>query len=195
MSTAVVTGADIEAAYSRDRNDAAAQFFEWHAAGQLAPAQLKTWALEFWRSAEWPAMIAADAGLGVVDIVAMFRAAGFVSDAPDAAPPTAPVTVYRGCTEHGAEGFSWTTDPETARWFAKREALFDREPEEYGAPVILAATIAPEHILATGTGRPGELEVIIDPIGAAADIRAAVCILDLDTPDIPAAVAAALPRR
>ncbi|PLV44661.1 hypothetical protein X011_26390 [Mycobacterium tuberculosis variant microti OV254] len=48
----------------------------------------------------------------------LFRTAGYTEDGRPAAPPTGPVTVYRGCTPSGREGMSWTSDLTVARRFA-----------------------------------------------------------------------------
>lgn len=66
------------------------------------------------------------------------------------------VTVYRGVTSYNAKNIkalSWTTDYQTADWFAHR---FDEDGTVY------EAQISKEHILAFFNGR-NESEVIVDP--------------------------------
>lgn len=176
--------AEIEAVYMGERNAAFEQFLAWYEADMLTRHQLQKWLLAFWSAAEWPMNTAHGLGMDEWSVTTMFQEAGFLSDDPNAAPPSEPMRLYRGCTEHGAHGLSWTVSPETARWFARREALFNRDPEEHGDPVMIAATISPEHILATITGGRGEAEVIIDPLGAADAINRGTYYRDLDTPDV-----------
>ena len=66
------------------------------------------------------------------------------------------VTIYRGVTSYNAKNIkalSWTTDYQTAEWFAHR---FGEEGTVY------QAQIGKEHILAFFSGR-NESEVIVDP--------------------------------
>ena len=66
------------------------------------------------------------------------------------------VTIYRGVTSYNAKNIkalSWTTDYQTAEWFAHR---FGEEGTVY------EAQIGKEHILAFFNGRK-ESEVIVDP--------------------------------
>lgn len=66
------------------------------------------------------------------------------------------VTIYRGVTSYNAKNIkalSWTTDYQTAEWFAHR---FGEEGTVY------EARISKEHILAFFNGR-NESEVIVDP--------------------------------
>ncbi len=66
------------------------------------------------------------------------------------------VTIYRGVTSYNAKNIkalSWTTDYQTAEWFAHR---FGEEGTVY------EAKISKEHILAFFNGR-NESEVIVDP--------------------------------
>ena len=66
------------------------------------------------------------------------------------------VTIYRGVTSYNAKNIkalSWTTDYQTAEWFAHR---FGEEGTVY------EAQISKEHILAFFNGR-NESEVIVDP--------------------------------
>jgi len=185
-----VTHRMLERSSTFDRNDHFAQFVAWYMAGRLTPEQIGEHLLEAWVGAEWPRGIAEDAGLDTHGIVGMFRAAGFLCDAPAVAPPSRPMHLYRGCSESGAAGFSWTTSLETARWFAKREARFAvagvRDPEDDGSPVIIAAMIDPAHILATVTEGRSEAEVIIDPIGARDAIFGGRYSTDLDIDILPA---------
>lgn len=175
----MVRDAEIEASIMTGQNEHFDQLLSWYTSNRLTRQQLATHLLSAWVGAEWPHDTAA---LHVEDsgIVEMFRIAGFLTDDGAVSPPSAPMLLYRGCTVYGAAGFSWTADPETARWFAKRGGLF--------RPVIVAAIIEPDHILAIVTSGRDESEAIVDPIGAIEDIEAGVFLRDLDTPDIPAAV-------
>jgi hypothetical protein len=66
------------------------------------------------------------------------------------------VTVYRGATAGlNEEGLSWTTDRNTAVWFARRFA-----DHRDGEPVVLTGTVAKSDVIACFTGR-GESEVVV----------------------------------
>lgn len=64
------------------------------------------------------------------------------------------VTLYRGAAQHNVEGFSWTTNEDTCRFFARRNALD-------GQPLIVKADFAADDLLAYMGGR-NEFEVIVD---------------------------------
>lgn len=95
------------------------------------------------------------------NLVAMFKKAdksvlmdGEEKEAFDSFEDT--VTIYRGVTSYNAKNIkalSWTTDFQTAEWFAHR---FGEEGTVY------EAQISKEHILAFFNGR-NESEVIVDP--------------------------------
>lgn len=64
------------------------------------------------------------------------------------------VTVYRGCTKEGEDGYSWTLDKSKAEWFAKR---FSR-----GGAQLLEAKVPKDSVIAY-LGRRGESEIVILP--------------------------------
>lgn len=63
-----------------------------------------------------------------------------------------PVRIYRGCSPKYARGMAWTTDIDTAAWFAHR----------LGGNLILTAVHPKGKVLAFFNGR-NESEVVIDP--------------------------------
>jgi hypothetical protein len=64
------------------------------------------------------------------------------------------VTIYRGCTKQGEDGFSWTLDKGKAEWFATRFSL--------GGAQLLEAKVPKDAILAY-LGRRGESEIVVLP--------------------------------
>lgn len=66
------------------------------------------------------------------------------------------VTVYRGCLPERVGGMSWTTELETAHWFASRWVNYGK-----GELPVYRASIPREYVLAK-VGSRGEHEVIID---------------------------------
>lgn len=65
------------------------------------------------------------------------------------------ITVYRGCGSWNELGWSWTTDREKARWFAKRA---------FGPPerLVQRVTVHKKDVLAYLTGR-NESEIVLNP--------------------------------
>lgn len=68
-----------------------------------------------------------------------------------------PVTLYRGAIPSRRDGMSWTTDPERAKWFARR---FDGTWNQKGE--VYEITIPLEFCLARFTEGRGEDEVVVD---------------------------------
>ena len=72
--------------------------------------------------------------------------------------PTKPITVYRGIADCGhcewIRGLSWTTNPNTAAWFAKRYTRPERTPAVY------SIRARPENILLVTNCR-AEQEVVL----------------------------------
>lgn len=66
----------------------------------------------------------------------------------------ATVTLYRGCSEEGKYGFSWTSDLSRAQWFANRFGQ--------GDPVYQIEA-SPDMVLARFDERRGESEWVLDP--------------------------------
>jgi hypothetical protein len=64
------------------------------------------------------------------------------------------LTVYRGCTKAGEDGYSWTLDKEKAEWFAKRFARSGAQ--------LLETKIPKDSVVAYLGGR-GESEIVILP--------------------------------
>lgn len=64
------------------------------------------------------------------------------------------VTIYRGCTKEGENGYSWTLDKTKAEWFAKR---FSRSGAQ-----LLEAQVSKDSIVAY-LGRRGESEIVVLP--------------------------------
>lgn len=119
----------------------------------------------WWSTTETPFLWFAEAGIDTAEIVAMFRAADFVSDTDEIHHPDEPVVVYRGCGREGTRGLSWTLSEETAAEFARLESQIDRE----GVASVYSATVAPESILGIFFAR-GEEEILVDPAGIG-DVR------------------------
>jgi hypothetical protein len=70
------------------------------------------------------------------------------------------VTVYRGCSVNKANGLSWTTDPELARWFANR---FNFKSDHFGKDCcIVTGTLRKADIFAVILERD-EITLICDP--------------------------------
>jgi len=67
------------------------------------------------------------------------------------------VTIYQGHTEERDDGWSWTTDPNIASWFADRFAKI-----EGSTPYVTTAKVKKDEIHAFLTRR-GESEVLADP--------------------------------
>lgn len=61
--------------------------------------------------------------------------------------------VYRGCRAHNRSGWSWTTDPDKARWFARRWDL---------PGLVLSGSVRRADVVAYWVGR-NESEIFIDP--------------------------------
>ncbi len=163
----IVSEAEEEQAHAQGRNEFFCSVVDWYKAGRLPQEHLNRLLSAAWNAAEWPAQLAKAGDLDELNIVEMFREAGFVTDTSGTERPTEPLRIYRGCTEFGTEGFSWSTEPEVARKFAKRDGWLSRDEDEFGVPVIVTAVIDPEHILAMFPSDDGrkEREVVIDPTG------------------------------
>jgi hypothetical protein len=86
--------------------------------------------------------------------VAMFRHAGFVSDARSAV-LSEPLTIFRGCSADRLGAMEWTTDVQRARTFAAEQN--GKAASVYRAKISTAGVLA---LLDEGN----ENEVIIDPI-------------------------------
>ena len=128
--------------------------FRWHREGCLTQKILRAILINVWNGAEFP-----EVQLGQKQSITFFRQAGYLTDCK-LPRPTAPLSVYRGCTRQMVKRMSWTTRLETARFFAKYRQ------DRYGAPegFVYSAEVAPDGVLATSyDGRPGEDEVIVDP--------------------------------
>jgi hypothetical protein len=121
----------------------------WYRAGALDAVMLNQALAKHWSRVEFPSQF------GKRKLVRLFRAAGFVTDTEGTEPPTAPLVVYRGCGDRFVRGLSWTTDLDSARWFAARFAA------AVGA-CLCVAEIPPEHVLGLFHWRR-EAEVIVDP--------------------------------
>lgn len=87
----------------------------------------------------------------------LFRAAGYVEGFNFAQRPSAPITLYRGATDEGRLGWSWTSSPATAGKYATE--VFKRPPS-----LIWVATVEPERVLGHFAER-GEQEFVVDTAG------------------------------
>lgn len=123
---------------------------------------LRTHLLPVWSAAEWPEQCSRARWFR------MFRAAGFVAendggDGPLPTRPTETLTVYRGTHPHAPwRRMAWTTNPDIAEWFARREHWLSKA--RFGAYVpgiVLAAEIRASGVLGISEGRR-ESEVVVD---------------------------------
>ena len=71
--------------------------------------------------------------------------------------PKRQITVYRGvtCSKFGHRGMSWTTNPNTAAWFASRY------PVAGGKPVVYSLLVRPDQIIYMTNAR-NEEEVVVE---------------------------------
>lgn len=68
-----------------------------------------------------------------------------------------PIPIYRGYTRtRSMKGWSWTTDPDKAEWFARRFAVKGREC------FVAEGTVSKQYVIAFFTGR-NESEIVVDP--------------------------------
>lgn len=164
-SHTVITEDQINEARAVGRNEFFASVLDWYLHDLLDAETLNRLLWLSWVQAEWPMRVAAEFGMNTKDVVAMFRQAGFVSSG--ARLPEHPLRVFRGSTEEGVLGLSWTTSEGIARWFARRNKILG----EQGSPVVSSTDIAPEYILAmfVNESERGECEVVIDPMGLSRD--------------------------
>lgn len=128
--------------------------FRWHSKGCLTRKILRAILIGVWNGAELP-----EDQLGPKQWIAFFRQAGYLTDC-NKPRPTAPLQIYRGCSQRMVKRMSWTTRLETARFFVEYRR------ERYGARegFVYSAKVAPAGVLATSyRERPGEDEVIVDP--------------------------------
>jgi hypothetical protein len=105
-------------------------------------------------------------GLSTKEWFRLFKAAGFVTDGP--ARPAEPITIYRGADYTRVRQLAWTTDLDTAAWFAwiiceRREQWgTDLAAEPWFAPAVWEATVEPRHVLAMFNERL-EHEIVVSP--------------------------------
>lgn len=80
----------------------------------------------------------------------LFDLAGYTANGEPAERPRQALELFRGTVPAWRTGWSWTSDLETARWFARRNHWF-------GTPldtcVVYRAEVAPWRLLACATGR------------------------------------------
>ena len=84
--------------------------------------------------------------------VAMFRAAGFVSDHAGNKQPTRPLEVFRACDPGRERRMTWTASWPTVEWFRR----------EYDRAEVWQATVPPEAVLAV-LGTWPATEIVVDP--------------------------------
>ena len=143
-----------------DRDDAPRILYLAWLRNEIDDSQLSDWILHVWRLAEWPGSLGQRAWLQ------MFKAVGFiyeglelgVGSSLDPCVTDGQVTVYRGAAQNRMRGFSWTVDPDRARWFADRSA-------GAGFPaLVFAVTVPVSHVLAAlGVEGRSEGEIILNP--------------------------------
>lgn len=104
---------------------------------------------EVWVNTEHPRQF------GYSRIVKLFRATGYLTDAPDHQPPDS-ILIFRGCQPKDKRGISWTFNPRKADWFARR---LDHRGT---AKVYKARVRSKKGILGVFLSRD-EDEVVVDP--------------------------------
>ncbi len=110
-----------------------------------------------WVDCEWP-----EAALDDEYWRGLFDWVDYTVNGRKAERPTAPLALYRGASRERREGWSWTTDPSVAQWFAERSNIF--HPEHPAR--VWKASVNPLFLLACDTAtRPGEPQYILDPWG------------------------------
>lgn len=120
----------------------------------LAPEVLAWAAPHAWSGVEHPL-----AALHAETWADWFARAGFTVEGVPADRPGQPVVVFRGADHAHRLGWSWTDDPDLARWFAER-------PRHRERGQVWRAAVAPWALLARITEqRPGENEWVVDPAG------------------------------
>jgi hypothetical protein len=100
-----------------------------------------------WSGAEFP-------GRRVRMWFEMFEATGSFYNGPA-------LTIYRGSTSGHRKGMAWTTDRESARWFAARNTLWGRSGSLYETTAPTETILA--DVDAVYAGDRGEHEIIVDP--------------------------------
>jgi TniQ len=94
--------------------------------------------------------------IGTQDWVAMFRAAGFVSQPTSLIAPVDTLTIYRGAPEQRSRGMAWSTDIITAERHRQRCEQFNE------TALLYTATVQPSAVLALFHSRREE-EVVLNP--------------------------------
>lgn len=94
--------------------------------------------------------------IGTQAWVAMFRAAGFVSQPASLIAPVDNLTIYRGAPEQRSRGMAWSTSIIIAEQHRQRSERFNENAFLY------AATVQPPAVLALFHSRREE-EVVVDP--------------------------------
>lgn len=161
--TPVTTAEFMTAAVRVGRNDEPALLFDLYYTRTLRADVMTTVILDAWSSPEWPTRCVDP------DIWRdWFTRTGFVVDNDDntsrpADRPDGPVTLYRGATDAAAAGWSWTSDLDVARKFARMLAHhFDRDLVLHPAHVWVAS-VPPAALLGRIDHGRGEAEWIVDP--------------------------------
>lgn len=131
-----------------------ARVFAAYQTGTLEPHELNTLLTAAWSAA--PATLSIP-GVTKRELVAMFRAAGFVTNRPGYERPTVPMLVYRGATPQGALGFSWSPRRDYAARFACGAQ------QQYGEGVLLETTVRPYQMLGVLFLGAMAMEVIVNP--------------------------------
>lgn len=123
------------------------------------PSEVRTTILaNAWSRPHFPENI-----LASYEWIQLFDEVGFAVDGKPAPAPTEPLTLFRGATEAGKEGMSWTTDRAVAERFASGMVM--REPGQ-----VWTATVPPHALLANINGRE-EAEWVVQPDNLG-DVRA-----------------------
>jgi hypothetical protein len=93
-----------------------------------------------------------------------FRSIGFTVDGEPTDRPEGRVTLYRGAHPFHRRGYSWTTDPEQAQWFARTSSRRGLDGLVYRMSAPWTSVWAVVNHVRTGLDRSeAEAEVICDP--------------------------------
>lgn len=158
--TSPCSRADLDLCLSRiGRNNGPALLFDFHYGRvvKLDAPDMAGAVANVWSDAEYPESAYDPPSFWV----RLFERNGYSHDGIRVARPTEPVQLYRGCTEEGRFGMSWTSDREVAESFAY-DSLRGRPPG-----TVYTATVAPGSLLAYIDAEIGrsEREYVVNPAG------------------------------
>lgn len=119
----------------------------------LSDDDLRTAIAQAWTRAEWP-----EQALPASTWVALFDTTGYQVDGKPGNIEDLPttVTLWRGATLDRRDGMSWTGNPQTAKWFARRFTGMDQ------GTALFRITVPREYVLARFVEGREEDEYVVD---------------------------------